>query len=200
MNTMTTDTGNSRRACLQFGAAACLTAIAPWSLAPVQAKKPLQPPTEVLSYLPQAVYRGSGRLSFFGLHVYDARLWVDDSFFAATYAQHPMALELEYARRLEGKLIAERSLAEIRKLSAVADAKAQAWLNELLPLFPDVAAGDRITGIQRPGQPSRFYVNGQARGEIQDAELTLAFFSIWFSPRTTEPKLRLALLKPQAQP
>jgi hypothetical protein len=153
-------------------------------------------PNEVRSHLPGAVLRGSGGLRFVGLRVYAARLWVENGFSAADYMQHPLALELEYERQLKGQLISERSIAEIRKLQNISDEKAQAWLAVLLPLFPDVGQGDRITGIQRPGASSLFYVNGQRRGDIQDTDLSQAFFSIWFSPRTSEPKLRLALLKP----
>ena len=40
----------------------------------------------------------------------------------------------------------------------------------------------------------RFFLNGRARGEPRDAEFAKWFFGIWFSPRTSEPALRLALL------
>jgi hypothetical protein len=61
-------------------------------------------------------------------------------------------------------------------------------------LFPDVAQGDRITGVQVPGVAARFFHNGKARGEVRDAEFTRLFFGIWLSSRTSEPKLRDALL------
>ena len=60
---------------------------------------------------------GSGRLTWFGLHVYDARLFVPAAGFdARRYAEQPFALELTYARKLQGRAIAERSEAEIAKL------------------------------------------------------------------------------------
>ena len=61
-------------------------------------------------------------------------------------------------------------------------------------IFPDVKAGDRLTGVQRPGEATRFFVNGQAGGEVRDAEFTRLFFGIWLSPRTSQPQLREALL------
>lgn len=184
-----------RRACLRQGALAAIAMTTPWLTTPSFAKSPMAPPAEVRSHLPGAVLRGSGGLRFVGLRVYHARLWVQDGFSAADYMQHNLALELEYERKLKGHLISERSITEIRKLQDISDDKAQAWLALLLPLFPDVGRGDRITGIQRPGASSLFYVNGQPRGDIQDTELSQAFFSIWFSPRTSEPQLRSALLK-----
>ena len=38
------------------------------------------PPREVAAHLAQARLQGSGTLRFFGLHVYDARLWVGPPF------------------------------------------------------------------------------------------------------------------------
>jgi hypothetical protein len=41
---------------------------------------------------------------------------------------------------------------------------------------------------------ARFWLNGQPRGELRDAEFTRLFFGIWLSPRTSQPRLREALL------
>jgi hypothetical protein len=111
-----------------------------------------------------------------------------------------LALELEYARTLYGKLIAERSLDEMKRSgdrsADITEAKATAWLAQLKTLFTDVNKGDRITGIQVPGVATRIFINGKLRGEVRDAEFTRLFFGIWLSPRTSEPKLRDALLGP----
>ncbi len=60
--------------------------------------------------------------------------------------------------------------------------------------FPDIVKGDRITGVFEPGVTAKFFFNGQPRGEIRDADFALRFFGIWLSPKTSEPKLRDALL------
>ncbi len=184
-----------RRDWLHAAAAVGLSVATPWSWATstTAAKKP---PAEVLAALPDAHYRGSGKLTFLRLHVYDARLWVQGNFIPEGFEQHALALELEYARSLKGELIAERSLVEMRKHSDVSPQQAELWLVEMKKMFPDVTAGDRITGLQFPGESTRVYFNGKLRGEVRDADFTRAFFSIWLSPRTSEPKLRLALLKP----
>jgi hypothetical protein len=163
------------------------------------APKPLSvPPTEVANQLPEAVLLGTGRLTFFGLHVYDARLWAPANFTAANFDAQPLALELQYARAVKGQVIAESSLAEMRKLAQVPDALADTWLGQMSSLFPDVNKGDRLTGVQRPGEATRLFFNGQSRGEVKDAEFTKAFFSIWLSPRTPKPALRTALLGAKA--
>jgi hypothetical protein len=48
--------------------------------------------------------------------------------------------------------------------------------------------------VQVPGVATRYFVNGKFTGEIRDAEFTRLFFGIWLSPRTSEPRLRQALL------
>ena len=155
-------------------------------------------PAEVSKNLPGARLIGSGRLTYFGLNVYDARLWASGEFKATDYAAAPLALELEYARALDGEKIAERSLEEMKRSGPLTDDQAQRWLATMKRTFPDVAEGDRITGVQLAGGVTRFFVNGKPSGELRDAEFTRRFFGIWLSPKTSEPKLRLALLGPQA--
>jgi hypothetical protein len=153
-------------------------------------------PPEVAADLPGARLQGSGRMRYFGLHVLDARLWTLPGFTAGGWASQPLALELQYARALVGPRIAQRSLDEMRKVGTVPTAKAAPWLAEMTAAFPDVAKGDRITGVSRPGEAARFFVNGQFRREVRDAEFQALFFGIWLSPRTSEPALREGLLGP----
>ncbi|MCR5885008.1 chalcone isomerase family protein [Rhizobacter sp. J219] len=96
--------------------------------------------------------------------------------------------------RLVGKRIAERSLVEMRKVGEVPDDKATAWLAAMEQAFPDVKAGDRITGLYRPTDGMRFFVNGKAGREVRDAAFARLFIGIWLSPRSSEPALRRALL------
>ena len=151
-------------------------------------------PAEVAAELAGSRLHGSGRLSWFGLSVYDARLWAGERFSATQFEREPLALELRYARTLPGKLIAERSLVEMQRLGAVTEADASRWLTSMTQLFPDVTRGDRLTGIHRPGEAARFYFNGSLRGEVREADFARRFFGIWLSPRTSEPELRQALL------
>lgn len=151
-------------------------------------------PEEVTAELPGARLQGQGRLSFLGLRVYDARLWTLAAFQPQDYAQHAFALELHYLRRLDGAAIAERSLVEMRRVGEVAAADAERWLAAMKRAFPDVRDGDRIVGLHRPGAGARFFFNGRLLDEIADAAFARSFFSIWLSPRTSEPELRAALL------
>jgi hypothetical protein len=151
-------------------------------------------PSEVRAELTAPRLQGQGRLTFFGLTVYEARLWVDGAFRPDAATTSPLALELVYARRLHGEAIAERSLAEIRRQGALEPARAEAWLASMRGVFVDVHAGDRMTGVHRPGESARFFHNGAAQGEVRDPAFAQAFFSIWLGPATSEPGLRRALL------
>lgn len=151
-------------------------------------------PPELNAELPGARLQGTARLRFLGLHIYDARLWVGAQPIVSEWAALPFALELQYARGLKGEQIAERSLKEMRRQGEIADLTAERWLGNMKQLFPDVEAGDRITGLNVPGTGARFFVNGSFRGEPREAEFARMFFGIWLSPRTSEPALREALL------
>ena len=153
-------------------------------------------PAEVAAELPGARLLGSGRMTYFGLHIYDARLWVTDTFNADNFAKLPLALELEYARTLVGKLIAERSLDEMKRVGGFSEEQGQRWLAAMTRVFPDVRKGNRLTGVHRPGESARFFLDGNPRGDVSDADFAGRFFGIWLSPQTSEPKLRAALLGP----
>lgn len=174
-----------RRRDALFGLGALIAA------APAQAQAEVPP--EVAAELPAAALQGSGQLTFLTLKVYDIRLWSNQPP-GEDYTRTALALELQYARKLAGRKIAERSLDEMRRIGEFSELQAERWLAGMTGLFPDVAAGDRITGVQRGGT-ARFHTNGRFRGEVADAEFTRLFFGIWLSPRSSEPELRQALLR-----
>lgn len=152
------------------------------------------PRAEVAAWLPGAHLQGEARMEFIGLHVYDIRLWVGAGFEAASFERHALALEIEYARALSGARIAARSLAEMQRVAAVSATQREAWLAAMTKAFPDVRPGDRLAGLQQPGVGARFAHNGSREAEVADPEFARAFFAIWLSPKTSEPRLRKALL------
>jgi hypothetical protein len=152
-------------------------------------------PRELVGEWPAARLHGEGRLRFLGLHVYDIRLWTSEPALGEQdWPRKPLALEIEYGRSLVGRLIAERSLEEMKRAGPLPTETEQRWLRAMLQWFPDVKAGDRITGLHQPDGVARFFVNGQPRGELRDAEFARRFFGIWLGTSTSEPSLREALL------
>lgn len=144
--------------------------------------------------LPEVQAAGQGTLRFFGLDIYRARLWVSPGFLPEDYAAGPLALELTYQRSFTARAIAERSIEEMRRIGRFSDAQAARWQQALQNALPDVKAGDRLTGLHRPGVGAQFQIQGRSVGEVADPEFSRLFFGIWLSPATSEPRLREALL------
>ena len=163
-----------------------LAGTAAFAAEPPPAARPLLPPQSRLA--------GQGELTWWGLRVYEARLWTPPGFEAEAFARHPFALELTYLRSLRGRDIAARSIEEMRRAGEFGDPQAERWRAQLEALLPDVKAGDRIAGVHRPGRGAVFLVNGRTAGEIADAEFARLFFAIWLGPATADRNLRAALL------
>ncbi len=154
-----------------------------------------QDPRTELQALPGALPTAPVRMSYWGFDLYDARLWTVQGFEPQRLPAHAFALELQYLRRLEGQAIARRSIDEMRRIGSFTDAQAQRWLARLRELFPDVRAGDRLTGIHKPGEGAEFWFNGQRRGDLADARFAELFFGIWLHPDTSAPEVRERLLR-----
>jgi hypothetical protein len=154
---------------------------------------PLAPPPECGVAAAQWQLIGQGALQFFGVSVYQARLWAAPGFDADRYTCLPFVLAMDYQRRLSAQVIAERSLAEMRRIGSFTEAQASQWLPKMRHAFGDVQAGDRISG-QHDGQGElRFARNGQLSGEWIDPDFARLFFGIWLSPLTVVPTLRALL-------
>ena len=153
-----------------------------------------QPANNLHDLLPSGHAAGLARLRFWGLDVYDASLRVASGFRQTDFAGHGFALQLHYLRSFSGADIARRSVEEMRRSGGMSPDQAVAWQSALTRLLPDVVAGDRITGVNRPGRAPQFFHNGRPLGEAGDALFARLFFGIWLAPWTSEPALRAALL------
>lgn len=179
-------------------AAAALVAAASAVGSPAAASAPTagaQAPAQVREYLPDFRLAGTGRLTWYGLHVYDAALFVAPGFDLGNAAALPFALELTYARRLDGKGIAAASRDEIERLGFGTEGQRSRWHEQMLKLFPDVDKGRRLAGVNVPGAGARFYYDGRLLGSIDDPAFARAFFAIWLDERTRAPQLRESLLR-----
>jgi Chalcone isomerase-like len=138
--------------------------------------------------------RGEGDLKFFGFKVYDARLWTQLKPHSTTEI---FALQLIYDMSFKGREIAERSVAEMRKVGYKDEQKLKRWGEEMLRIFPDVKKGDALIGVSIPGKGAKFYSRDKLIATAEDVEFAKAFFDIWLSEKTSEPKLREKLLGQQ---
>lgn len=184
---------------------AALVAAAAFSAEPAHAQAPRAAPMtasamtqapHITRYIGDGRLAGEGKLTWLGFHVYDARLYASPRFDVAAPFGQPFVLELTYARKLEGKAIAEASRDEIQRLGLGDEAQQRRWLAEMEKIFPNVDKGSRIAGVFQPGTGARFYVDGVFAGSVDEPAFSRAFFAIWLDPRTRAPRLRESLLKP----
>lgn len=133
---------------------------------------------------------GSGQFRRFGFLVYEATLWAGDD-----PQRPPLALRLDYRRSIEGRVIAEASVKEMRRF--VGDERLlQAWGEQMRRIFPDVRPGDHLLGVYRP-DGAHFHQGERLLGSIATPGFAEAFFAIWLDARTSAPELRAALLRRQ---
>lgn len=145
-------------------------------------------------FINQPSLQGAGQFRYFGFHVYDAALYrskLQDS--------QEFALEIQYKRSFTGKSIADQTIQEMKKLGY--DSRlVNEWGRELSAIFPNIEPGQSLTAVFKPQQGTVFLYNGQKIAQIQSAEFSKAFFSIWLDPRTTAPNLREKLLSQRCPP
>lgn len=134
---------------------------------------------------------GAGTMRWFGLHVYDAALWVRD---ASWDSADTFALDIVYARDITGKALAESSITEMKRVGFTDETRHARWLPAMVRMFPDVGRGDRLVGLNLKGGGAAFFNQDRSLGTIDDPVFARAFFAIWLDPRTREPQLRNRLL------
>ena len=151
-------------------------------------------PQELRASVPAAVLSGQATMSFWGIEIYAASLWVAPGFADSAYERSVFGLELVYLRDFKGADIAKRSIAEMQGQEVLHPELHTRWETQMRALFPNVKAGDRISGVHQPDVGAVFWCNGRMLGEIRDADFSKRFFGIWLAPQTSQPQLRRALL------
>ena len=141
-----------------------------------------------------AKLQGSGKLSWWGLHIYDA------AFYRGSNANSPeFALDIRYQKSFSGTALVKSTIEEMRKLG-VPDAQTQTWGKQLGTFFPNIESGQNLTAIYLPKQGTTFYFEGKPLAQIPGADFSKAFFGIWLDPKTSSTKLREQLLGQNCPP
>ncbi|NQW92479.1 MAG: chalcone isomerase family protein, partial [Polaromonas sp.] len=79
-------------------------------------------------------------------------------------------------------------------LKKLTDVQVKAWTADMQRTFPNVAQGDRLTGVYVPKVGTRFFFNARLIAEINDPAFGDAFFAIWLDEGTKRAELRRSLL------
>lgn len=148
-------------------------------------------PSYVSDAVPESIVLGEGRLKVLFWDVYDATLYTPAKGYSS---EAPFALSLTYLMDFAGKDIAKRSIDEMKDQDWQDDAQLAQWETQMLATFPDVKENDTLIGIQNEEGSAIFYYNDTFVAQIDDPEFSRAFFGIWLSNKTSEPKLRRKLL------
>ncbi len=148
-------------------------------------------PAQALDYAPTLRLHASAPLRLFGIHLYDAELWVSGERYVPQQAH---ALSLRYRRAIDAARLVDTSIDEMRRLGAADETRLARWRQELARALPSVQADERIVGLHLPGCGAVFWHQGRLTAEIQDPELAHHFFAIWLDERTRKPALRVRLL------
>ena len=154
-------------------------------------------PTELGAFGQGAAWQmqGSGTLRFMGFKAYTANLWSTTVVKSNPLADKSLfALEIVYNTAIKAKEIVNVSLIEMERIKKPSDAQIEAWTADMQRSFPNVVAGDRLTGVYVPKVGTRFFFNSRLIAEINDAAFGDAFFAIWLDESTKSAVLRKALL------
>lgn len=132
---------------------------------------------------------GQGEMNWLFWKLYDVALLSENGRYQQQ--QYPLALVIRYARKIEAVRLIETTRDQWQRLSMSWQPE---WLQQLQAIWPTVNPGDELVLRVEPSLSSRFYFNGKFIGAIQDPDFAQAFLSIWLSPDTIEPNLRLKLI------
>jgi len=102
---------------------------------------------------------------------------------------------LTYLRQLKGSLIAEQSIQEMKRQPLFNTQKETVWLKKMQEIFPNINKGQKITGINIPGEGAEFWLNENKIRKILEPEFSKYFFGIWLSKHTSAPELRQFLIQ-----
>ncbi|SNX28105.1 Chalcone isomerase-like [Polynucleobacter meluiroseus] len=161
-----------------------LLAIALLAISMTISAEPLHLATETQSLGLQ----GAGKLTFFGLHIYDAAFYRGVKNSATDFA-----LDVRYQKSLSGTTIANRAAEEMKK-QGVAEPQAANWGKQMAGFFPNVEPGQSLTAIYSATQGTTFLFEGKKIAVVPGNDFAKAFFGIWLDSNTSVPKLRASLL------
>ena len=140
------------------------------------------------SVIKYPVVQGSGLLTFWGFHIYDAKLFRGSSLTSPEFA-----LNIQYQKSFTGSAIANTTAEEMINLG-VNQTQANAWAQELKTFMPNVNSGQVLTAAYQPAEGTIFFYEGKRIAQIPGRSFAKAFFGIWLDVNTREPKLRSELL------
>jgi hypothetical protein len=104
------------------------------------------------------------------------------------------ALEFDYKKSVSKKIIVDASMDELSKAPNVSSAEKKAWKQILEQGISDMQAGEKASVVFSDTGDVEFWSENRKPISFQDLKFAKNFAAIWLGPKTSHPKLRLALL------
>ncbi len=137
--------------------------------------------------LPGAQMRGEATFRYFGIPIYDARLYTISG--APLDWEKDFALELTYRRKVSQRALVESTLQEFRRIG-----NALPLRTELSVCFSDVADGDRYMAISNGPDEVSFWRNEILMCRLRYPASKTRFMGIFLGDNTRSPSFTGRLL------
>lgn len=140
----------------------------------------LATPAEVTSALPGAQRTGGASYHLLGIRLFNAETYAAGGDFSW---ERPFALTLTYERGARQSTLLNRSITEMTQRGAGSAQRLAPLRTQLERCFPNIARGDRVTGVSTGANTARFYYNGAQRCDVNWPGFRRHFFGIWLDGR-----------------
>lgn len=137
-------------------------------------------PTEVTRALPRAEKVGEATYRMLSVPIFNAELYAENGAFAW---ERPFALSLTYQRSARATTLINRSIREMSQRGGGSAETLAPLRTQFQRCFPDVARGDRVTGVSTGPDTARIFHNGAHRCDVRWPGLRRTFFGIWLDGR-----------------
>lgn len=140
---------------------------------------------------------GEGKYTWFGIKIYDARLFAPKGFNGDFETTSPIVLEIEYDMDIDSKDLVETTQDEWKdlKIGRSETCKNQvAWAGILSVIWPDLKQGDKLRLNVDNNRVSQFFYNEKSIGLIDDPDFATCFLAIWLAEDSSADDLREDLL------
>lgn len=144
-----------------------------------------------LTFVPQPGLVGSGRLNILAVPVLDISLFAPQSHWRP---DRPYALQVTFLRDLEARRMAGHIRDEMQHIGAGDAGRLELWKRQLETVLPDMRRGQILTGLRDESGAVLFFQGDKILGHIAESGFSDAFFGICLGPRTSQPRLRQAIL------
>jgi hypothetical protein len=149
-------------------------------------------PATVITLAPGLHRLGTARHTVFGIHVFDATLWIAGRQWSPT---EPHALDVEASRQIPPSRLVNGVIDEMRDIRVADDRQRSNWKQRLNQIVPPLARGDSLVILCLPNRQTVIFHNGTMIGSIDDPSFGSALFRVWLDPGTPRQEIRSALLQ-----